>query len=196
MTAPPVLSSPAASRFPLLNKRSGTSPSHRHTQAHTHEHARTHTHTHTHTQHPGCTIILGKNTLNRHTQISQASSTHIPTYTPANIYTNSMHAKTDTHTQTRCPSNSFSQPFIWLHAQWLECFIFPCVWNWAAVQADTQRERERERHRETEGKRERERERERNGEGGREGEEEDQQKKQEARCLDPSTTSSLQKPYN
>lgn len=58
----------------------------------------------------------------------------------------------------------FSQPFIWQHARWLECFIFPCVWNWAAVQADTQREREihtvrdrgRERERKKEGERERE----------------------------------------
>lgn len=56
------------------------------------------------------------------------------------------------HTQTHknmLPFKQFFAAFYWQHAQWLERFIFPCVWNWAAVQADTQRKRERLGERET-----------------------------------------------
>lgn len=146
MTAPPVLSSPAASRFPLLNKLSGTSPSHTHTRR------APWLHHYTEKEHPK---QAHPNLTSQHTYTHKYTSKHI----------HKLHAHKHRHTQTRCPSNSFSQPFIWLHARWLECFIFPCVWNWAAVQADTQREREREAQRDR--GRERGRGRGRNGEGGR-----------------------------
>lgn len=140
----------------------------------------------------------------KHTHIQGQTYTQPPcTRTRAHRHTHTgAHTQTHTHrrTQTRCPSNSFSQPFIWLHAQRLECFIFPCVWNWAAVQTDTQREKEseRERHREREkgesgrkewGATKRMRAAEREGRRG-------PAEKQEERCLDSFATGSPPKPYD